>query len=82
MTINLNSNLPVYNVHMASTVCQQNQIESWSEWAQANQCNSSQSPPLTIEYDTSAINIPKWAYTNLADGQFDLTTALKGVSRE
>ncbi|GJE90047.1 hypothetical protein PsYK624_061700 [Phanerochaete sordida] len=69
-------NLPVYNLYMASAVCQQDSPTSWAEWAQSNFCNASD-PPATIPYGTGAITIPKWAYTNLAEGQFDLASALQ-----
>ncbi|EKM54854.1 uncharacterized protein PHACADRAFT_259009 [Phanerochaete carnosa HHB-10118-sp] len=69
-------NLPVYNIFMADVVCQQNSPESWALWAQTNQCNASE-PPTSIPYDTGALDVPKWAYTNLANGQFDLASALK-----
>lgn len=69
-------NLPVYNIYMANAVCQQKQVESWAEWAQSNLCNVS-SPPPTVPYNVDAINMPKWAYTSLSNGQFDLSSALK-----
>ena len=73
------SNLEVYNVYMASEACDQRDVQSWSEWAASNDCNSSQ-PFTTTPYDTSDIALPQWAHQNLVNGQFDVNTAVERES--
>lgn len=72
-----NSNLPVYNIKMAYAACQQDEIQSWSQWVQDNQCmNITESPPSDIPYTITMLTVPKWAYQDLSNGQFNLDAAL------
>ena len=70
------SNLPVYNIYMAYSACQNYNLQSWSQWADNLSCNVSK-PPTTVPFGTD-VSLPKWAYQSLANGQFDVTTAVQG----
>ncbi|KAJ3556046.1 hypothetical protein NM688_g2244 [Phlebia brevispora] len=72
-------NLIVYNIKMASIICEQDQPSTWPEWAQSNLCpNSTSSPPTEVPYDTGSITIPKWAHEDLSSSMtFNLSAALK-----
>ncbi|KIP06120.1 hypothetical protein PHLGIDRAFT_470504 [Phlebiopsis gigantea 11061_1 CR5-6] len=61
---------------MASAACNQLPVETWSQWASDNGCNSS-IPYTTAPYDTSDIELPKWAHQNLVNGRFDVTAAVQ-----
>lgn len=66
---------------MASDMCQTGSTtvtKSWSQWAQDNLCSSGvkSSPPASLSYVATA-TIPKYAYNTIANGNFDVVTALQ-----
>lgn len=68
---------------MASTLCQNNALVSWPQWAQSNLCQDPSSPAAeSVPYATGPVAVPKWAHTALTtDGaQFDVGAALKRAS--
>jgi len=71
-------NLVAYNLRQAQSVCQEEPIEPYSQWSQANQCTNTTTPPTQPGFDTSTIPLPQWASQALAsNGTFDLNAALE-----
>ncbi|KAI0338208.1 hypothetical protein BDW22DRAFT_799321 [Trametopsis cervina] len=68
-------NLASYNLRQAQYYCQQDEPETWAQWADIYRCSNSSAPPPTPAY--SITGLPPWATQALTvDGQFDVDGAL------